>query len=326
MMRSSGLLAVCSVILIAYSPTLVASQRYAADSPTRRLEIAVANSDEFAESVLTVQAGKYPIGVDPDAHAKIVSILLATRQTIGSAQELLKDRRTRKEGRRLMKSASELFREVREHFRQHPQTQEQEEEAAEDIEPEQRDLVKKKYSNHDLLQAQEDDERALDISRRIYETMITFPECVEHYLNICLQIINDEIGELGLATIEVVVHEKRNADQEGYNKVVIVTNALGDQVKGRAGDGVVTYPFLWNDAVSGQRLLGSSGTWGCLGETPEQCCQTIKLSVPNKDVKDNNIECHIFVPFGGATNARRSDRVLINLSPDGRVQEAPIIQ
>ena len=51
----------------------------------------------------------------------------------------------------------------------------------------------------------------------------------------CLELINDDIANIGLGTIEVVVHEKRNADQEGYNKVVIVTNELADRVVGRTG-------------------------------------------------------------------------------------------
>jgi len=34
----------------------------------------------------------------------------------------------------------------------------------------------------------------------------------------------------------------------------------------------------------------------------------------------------MFVPYGGIGNPRRSDRVFITLSPDGRVHEPPIIQ
>ena len=33
----------------------------------------------------------------------------------------------------------------------------------------------------------------------------------------------------------------------------------------------------------------------------------------------------ISVPYGGVGNPKRSDRVLVNLSPDGRVHEAPIV-
>ena len=108
--------------------------------------------------------------------------------------------------------------------------------------------------------------------------MITFPECLEQLFQDCLDRINSEIAEIGLSTIEVVVHEKRNSDQDGYNKVVIVTNQLADGVKGRVGDGIVTYPFLWNDVVTGPRTLGVDGKWNCQNMTPDECCNSIKQS------------------------------------------------
>ena len=52
----------------------------------------------------------------------------------------------------------------------------------------------------------------------------------------------------------------------------------------------------------------------------------IKESCQNPDTKGYYLECHIFVLFGGVGNARRDDRVFINLSSDGRVHEAPVIQ
>ena len=75
--------------------------------------------------------------------------------------------------------------------------------------------------------------------------MITFPECLGKLFKDCLDEINEQIAAIGLSTIEVVVHEKRNANQEGYNKVVLITNEIADRIKGRTGDGIVTYPFLW---------------------------------------------------------------------------------
>jgi len=80
------------------------------------------------------------------------------------------------------------------------------------------------------------------------------------------------------------------------------------------------------DPNSGGRVLGVDGKWNCYDLAPETCCENIKTSVPSKDAQGNNIECHIFVPFGGVGNPRRNDRVFIKLSPDGRVHEAPIIQ
>jgi hypothetical protein len=139
----------------------------------------------------------------------------------------------------------------------------------------------------------------------------------------CLAFINSEISGLGLATIEFVVHEKRNLSQEGYNKVVIITNEQCDRVVGRAGDGIVSYPFMWDDKITGSKLLSP---WNCVNITPEQCCLNIKESVPNPDIKDNYIECHLFVPFGGIGNPKRTDRVFVTVSQDGRIHEAPVIQ
>ena len=189
--------------------------------------------------------------------------------------------------------------------------------------------------------------------------MISFPECVDILLQDCLDTINGQVSALGLATLEIIVHEKRNLSQPGYNKVVIITNELADRVKGRAGDGMVTYPFLWDDLATGLKSLGVDGKWNCVDITPEACCEDIKESMysiyptslidlylsvpimclidtfllsstlagaPTIDKRGNYVECHIFVPFGGIGKPKRNDRVFVVVSPDGRVHEAPIVQ
>ena len=98
------------------------------------------------------------------------------------------------------------------------------------------------------------------------------------FLQDCLEKINDSLGALGLASIETIVNEKRNINQVGYNKVVIITNNMADRVQGQSGDGMVTYPFLWDDASTGPRSLGVDGKWNCVYSTPEECCQAIKDS------------------------------------------------
>ena len=108
--------------------------------------------------------------------------------------------------------------------------------------------------------------------------MISFPECIDVLIADCIQTINTQLGSIGLQTVEVVIHEKRNPDQDGYNKVVIVTNELADLVVGQQGDGIVEYPFLWDDKISGMRSLGVDGKWNCHGFTPERCCSDIKDS------------------------------------------------
>lgn len=247
---------------------------------------------------------------------------------IDTAKLLLQSEPTRNQGREMMEQANDMFREVKEHIiaRRKMKNRELDEESHDGMDSSFRSLIRKKYSDHDLERAAEDEKRALDIARRLYETMVTFPECVDQLFQDCLDIINSEIAGLGLSTIEVVVHEKRNLDQDGYNKVVIITNELADRVKGKSDDGMVEYPWVWNDMVTGPRTLGVAGKWNCQFDTPEDCCAKVKQSAPNVDNRGKHIECHIFVPYGGVGNPRRNDRVFIVVSQDGRVHEPPIIQ
>lgn len=121
--------------------------------------------------------------------------------------------------------------------------------------------------------------KSLCIHLILHFKAVTFPECVEKFLQDCLNAINSQVAALGLATLEIIVREKRNLNQPGYNKVVIITNELADRVKGRAGDGYVNYPFLWDDVERGLRSLGVDGKWNCVDITPEACCEDIKKSM-----------------------------------------------
>ena len=154
----------------------------------------------------------------------------------------------------------------------------------------------------------------------------TFPECKERLIDDCIAILDSQLAELNLSA-EKVIHEKRNLNQAGYNKVVIITNLEGTGVVGRYGDGKVHYEFPWDDATEEGpgRILNVDGMWDCHALDPAQCCALIQMSAPNQDTKGNLLECHIFVPFGGVGNPKTNERVFINLSPDGRVQEAPFI-
>jgi len=318
------IIATCATFLAACTPQLATSQKYEG-APTRQarlgrqLEIEVANSDEYATSVLTIQAAELPLGIGTNDHAKITAVLAATRELVETASVLVRDPRTLKEGQDMMDKADAMFGEVKDDIRHiNDNLREQEE-------TEQRSLLRKKYSDHDVQKAQEDDERSLDVTRNMYETMTSFPECLELQYQYCVSIINRELRNLGLPKVDIITHEKRNANQDGYYKVVIVTNELVDRVVGRDGDGMVQYPFLWKDKELGDRVVGVDGKWNCNNMAPEACCNAIQESVPNPDNKGNNIACHIFVPFGGIGNKRRDDRVFVNLSPDGRVQEVPIV-
>merc|ERR1719174_1582569 len=173
---------------------------------------------------------------------------------IETAKVLVEDKQTEDEGMHLMQQANALWQKVKYHIvRQRAKYVARAKQTGE------RDLLRKKFSDHDLERTQKDEEKSLDVSRKIYEMMVSFPDCIEKLFEECLSIINGDLENLGLSTIEVVVREKRNANQDGYNKVVIITNELADRVKGRAGDGIVNYPFLWQDEGLGQRVLGVDG-------------------------------------------------------------------
>jgi hypothetical protein len=159
--------------------------------------------------------------------------------------------------------------------------------------------------------------------RNMYEATIMFPECRELFLEDCLQLISNELAALQMSA-EVIIHEKRSADQPGYNKVVIVTDLSAEVVKGRNNDGIVSYPFMWETA-SGTQSLGVDGKFDCKNKSPEECCTYIQHFAPEPDIKGNYLQCHIFVPFGGVGNRKRGDRVFVNLSQDGRVQESPFV-
>jgi hypothetical protein len=283
----------------------------------RRLEIAVDDSDPLVGALLSVVAKPNSLNrLSSKDHEKITAILKDARELMGDAKDLFGGEDSR--AHELVKAATEKFKEAKDAIKEQRAMAETEESS---------NLKARRSSKRETEAVEnEEEDTDLDVARNVYETYVTFPECVEKKFEDCLQIVNSDLQNLGLSTVEITVHEKRNINQDGYNKVVIVTNNDADQVKGRSGDGIVTYPFTWDDAVLGTRTLGVDGKWNCNGQTPEDCCNTIKDSAPNPDTKGNYIECHIFVPFGGKGNPRRDDRVIINLSPDDRVHEAPILQ
>lgn len=43
---------------------------------------------------------------------------------------------------------------------------------------------------------------------------ISFPECIGHLFEDCLDLINADLTNLGMSTVEIVVHEKRNINQD----------------------------------------------------------------------------------------------------------------
>jgi hypothetical protein len=109
---------------------------------------------------VTIPEPEYPLGIGAQEHAKIASILDATKEMMDTANALVRDKRTLKEGRKMMEEATTMFQEVKDHLRRRNQERESN-----------RDLLRARYLNHDLQEAAEDEEKGTDVSRRIYETV-----------------------------------------------------------------------------------------------------------------------------------------------------------
>lgn len=188
-------------------------------------------------------------------------------------------------------------------------------------------------ATEDVLEKETFEERNLEhddhVARKMFSQTIQFPECLHLYLEDCLETLEEQVTELQMDydQVDKLIHSKRDPENDpGYNKVVIITNLDGSLVTGKNHDGIVEYPWQWDEGgEGGKRWLGVDGKWDCNQKTPEDCCVDIQDSVPKPDVRGYYIQCHIFVPYGGVGNKKRDDRIIIKLSPDGRVHEKPFI-
>ena len=92
-------------------------QIVSAESVSRQqLDVMVGNSDEFAETSVTLNAPEIPAGFGVDDHAKITSVLDTVKETIATARELMENEETRKAGSEMMDAANTAFREVTGHI------------------------------------------------------------------------------------------------------------------------------------------------------------------------------------------------------------------
>lgn len=166
--RPAPLLLIYVAILAVLNPQIV-------ESANRRRDLAVLNSDEFAEAVLTIQEPDVPVGFSAKEHAKITSALDTTRELFEAAHELGRQKKL-KEGKELMEKATVMFSEVKDYIRQ----RHLKDPAATQGEIS-RELLRKKYADHDVQKALEDEERGHDVSRRLYETVSSFYNCIIFY-------------------------------------------------------------------------------------------------------------------------------------------------
>jgi hypothetical protein len=104
-------------------------------------------------------------------HARITSILTATKEMMTTARVLFKDPGTQNEANEMLAMATAMFGEVKEFMRERVDKVQA---AAEEKDR----LLRAKYVNHDVQKAREDEERALDITRSIYETVSSKDICI----------------------------------------------------------------------------------------------------------------------------------------------------
>ena len=148
----------CVAFLGVCNPQSVTAQHDDQPSP-RRMDVMVGNSDEYAETVVSLQAPERLIGIGAHDHAKITSILATTKEMIATAKALIDNERTLTEGTDMMEEANAMFREVKDHITKRL------------LEGEDQHMVRRKYSDHDIQQADGDEERALDVARSVFEVV-----------------------------------------------------------------------------------------------------------------------------------------------------------
>ena len=150
---------------------IVSSQQYAPQQPpqSRRLDIEVLNSDSYAQSILSVQTPKSSplVGIGEQEHARITSILERTKELTNRSRELVKNQSTLKQGQDMLAQANTLFSQVKDIIKQ------QQGSISNGVEEDGggghgRDLLRKKYQDHDLTKVQEDSLRSLYTARNIY--------------------------------------------------------------------------------------------------------------------------------------------------------------
>jgi hypothetical protein len=140
----------------------------------RLLDVMIGNSDEFAESKVTLRALERPVGINSQDHAKITSILSTTKELISTANSLINNEETFQAGSEMMEEANALFREATGHIARRML-----------LVGDESHMVRKKYSEHDIEQAKNDEERALDVTRSIYEVVSHSAAPIFHLHTLC---------------------------------------------------------------------------------------------------------------------------------------------
>ncbi len=158
------------------------------DNDPRRLEIAKDESDLYASASLNViePPSEIPkIGINKANHAKITSMLTSAREIMENAKVLFEcaDKRSVAQALEMMKEAGAIFQQAKGHIYQGREKTLQgrdpsgslrgsiEINDSEERKTQSLETARSKYSHHDLSEAKEDEDRALDIARNMWETV-----------------------------------------------------------------------------------------------------------------------------------------------------------
>lgn len=167
-----------------------------------------------------------------------------------------------------------------------------------------------------------------DESRNLMHYTVVFEECLHKHVDVCKDLIQQKVTEFpslfdNRDHLDYYVQEVRTAEQEEYYLVGLRTDVTETHVTGITGDGMVWYPFVWNDSVHGPMEIGP---WDCDVGTPltvEACCNMIKTTVPNADVNGNHLDCYADHPVGSTSNPVNYGRVSIHVNSNNIVVREP---
>jgi hypothetical protein len=90
-----------AAVLAACVPRIATSQHDDQPAP-HQVDVMIGNSNEYAETVVSLQAPTKSLRIGFHDHAKITSILSMTKELVSTANALIDDRRTLKEGTEMM--------------------------------------------------------------------------------------------------------------------------------------------------------------------------------------------------------------------------------
>ena len=167
--------AIAAILAVACVPQLAISQQYNNNDllPHRRLDIGLINTDEYADAMVTVQASPETplVGMGEQDHATISRILDTTKEMVGTGRSLIQNKLTLKQGQDMLAQANNLFHEAKNIIQRQQQEQANRATAGGGQDDERELFLRKKYSEHDISQVEENDMRSLDVSRRIFQTV-----------------------------------------------------------------------------------------------------------------------------------------------------------